>query len=128
MTINLKTIYQYRFIFQHTDCQKPDIQLRLPLNRNAFDPGCDQGYGSERSPEDELPPPLPQLAVAYPQEAAALGLGPLCDYKTNSSNAVQKATGSGFEFSFVTPGKVILGLLYCSAHLLYSLGTHFTCG
>lgn len=32
----------------------------------TFDQGCDQGYGSERSPEDELPPPLP--IVGYNQQ------------------------------------------------------------
>uniref|UniRef100_A0A8W7PMZ1 Uncharacterized protein n=1 Tax=Anopheles coluzzii TaxID=1518534 RepID=A0A8W7PMZ1_ANOCL len=35
-----------------------NLQLKLPLHRTAIDAGCDQGYGSERSPEDELPPPL----------------------------------------------------------------------
>lgn len=28
------------------------------MKRTIFDIGCDQGYGSERSPEDELPPIL----------------------------------------------------------------------
>lgn len=78
------------------DCHKPDVQLRLPINRVAFDPSCDQGYGSERSPEDELPPPLPNLHVVYPPEAAALGIrGPI----------VKPPATPGFEFSFVTPGK-----------------------
>ncbi|XP_050079497.1 uncharacterized protein LOC126567280 [Anopheles maculipalpis] len=36
----------------------PNLQLKLPLHRTAIDAGCDQGYGSERSPEDDLPPPL----------------------------------------------------------------------
>ncbi|XP_052900238.1 uncharacterized protein LOC128306690 isoform X2 [Anopheles moucheti] len=35
-----------------------NLQLKLPLHRTAIDAGCDQGYGSERSPEDDLPPPL----------------------------------------------------------------------
>ncbi|XP_041783731.1 uncharacterized protein LOC121599724 isoform X1 [Anopheles merus] len=35
-----------------------NLPLKLPLHRTAIDAGCDQGYGSERSPEDELPPPL----------------------------------------------------------------------
>ncbi|XP_055676577.1 uncharacterized protein LOC129785935 isoform X2 [Lutzomyia longipalpis] len=37
---------------------KLDLQLKMPATRVNFDPSCDQGYGSERSPEDELPPPL----------------------------------------------------------------------
>lgn len=34
--------------------------LHLPINNNNRnnDAGYDPGYGSERSPEDELPPPL----------------------------------------------------------------------
>lgn len=40
---------------------RPEFQLKLPLNRVNFDAGCDQGYGSERSPEDEVPPVLPLL-------------------------------------------------------------------
>ncbi|XP_037027621.1 uncharacterized protein LOC119068226 isoform X4 [Bradysia coprophila] len=38
---------------------RPDIQLKLPINRSTFDTGCDQGYASERSPEDEVPPLFP---------------------------------------------------------------------
>uniref|UniRef100_A0A1L8DKL8 Putative glutamate receptor-interacting protein 1 n=1 Tax=Nyssomyia neivai TaxID=330878 RepID=A0A1L8DKL8_9DIPT len=37
---------------------KLELQLKMPVTRVNFDPSCDQGYGSERSPEDELPPPL----------------------------------------------------------------------
>lgn len=82
------------------------MQLRLPIiNRNAFDTGCDQGYGSERSPEDELPPPLPQLAAAYPPEAAALGLGPSGDFKIDGSADDLKKTVGDSGFSFVTPGE-----------------------
>lgn len=33
------------------------------MHRVNFDPGCDQGYGSERSPEDEVPPPLPSALL-----------------------------------------------------------------
>lgn len=40
-----------------------DSQLKLPIHRSVIDIGCDQGYGSERSPEDELPPPIPLLAT-----------------------------------------------------------------
>ncbi|XP_037905951.1 uncharacterized protein LOC119648308 isoform X5 [Hermetia illucens] len=46
---------------------RPDIQLKLPLTRSNFDPSCDQGYGSERSPEDEFPPPMPHMTnLKYP--------------------------------------------------------------
>ncbi|GAB0090622.1 uncharacterized protein DMENIID0001_053620 [Sergentomyia squamirostris] len=37
---------------------KLELQLKMPPSRVNFDPSCDQGYGSERSPEDEMPPPL----------------------------------------------------------------------
>lgn len=37
--------------------QRP-LELKFaPAHRVNFDPGCDQGYGSERSPEDEMAPP-----------------------------------------------------------------------
>lgn len=70
---------------------KPDIQLKLPpINRINFDTGCDQGYGSERSPEDELPPPLPILPPQpyQPQHHQY-------DYEKYN----------GCEYSFITPGK-----------------------
>lgn len=39
------------------------LELKLPVqHRVNFDTGCDQGYGSERSPEEEVPPTLPSLA------------------------------------------------------------------
>ncbi|XP_059612237.1 uncharacterized protein LOC132258781 isoform X2 [Phlebotomus argentipes] len=37
---------------------KLELHLKMPTNRVNFDPSCDQGYGSERSPEDEMPPPF----------------------------------------------------------------------
>lgn len=37
---------------------KSEMHLKLPMKRTIFDIGCDQGYGSERSPDDELPPIL----------------------------------------------------------------------
>lgn len=40
---------------------RPDLQLKIPTNRVNFDAGCDQGYGSERSPEDEMPPTMPLM-------------------------------------------------------------------
>lgn len=48
------------FFFAYIE-HRPEFQLKLPLNRVNFDAGCDQGYGSERSPEDEVPPVLPLL-------------------------------------------------------------------
>lgn len=39
------------------------MELKLPVQQHRvnFDTGCDQGYGSERSPEEEVPPTLPSL-------------------------------------------------------------------
>lgn len=34
------------------------MNLELSINRLSLDVGCDQGYGSERSPEDDFPPIL----------------------------------------------------------------------
>lgn len=40
----------------------PRLELKLPVHHRVnFDTGCDQGYGSERSPEEEVPPALPSL-------------------------------------------------------------------
>ena len=57
----------------HLKNKKNEVELRLhPLPPScALDPGGlhDQGYGSERSPEDELPPSLPgmlELSAKYP--------------------------------------------------------------
>lgn len=38
---------------------RAELQIKIPLHRINVDAGCDQGYGSERSPEDEMAPPLP---------------------------------------------------------------------
>lgn len=46
------------------------MHLKLNINRSNMDVGCDQGYGSERSPEEELPPILSipyQSIEAQPQ-------------------------------------------------------------
>uniref|UniRef100_A0AAG5DWH6 PDZ domain-containing protein n=1 Tax=Anopheles atroparvus TaxID=41427 RepID=A0AAG5DWH6_ANOAO len=46
-------------ILQHQQqAHQHQLQLKLPLQRTTVDAGFDQGYGSERSPEDEMPPPL----------------------------------------------------------------------
>lgn len=40
--------------------------MKLPIHRAAnVDTGYDQGYGSERSPEDEALPPLPLMQDAH---------------------------------------------------------------
>lgn len=69
---------------------KADLQLKLPINRTNFDVGCDQGYGSERSPEDELPPSLPILSIPY----QASNQQPQWDYDKN-----------GYDYSFITQGE-----------------------
>lgn len=75
---------------------KPDIQLKLPINRSNVDVGCDQGYGSERSPEDEFPPPLPMLAIPYQM---------LHQQPTSAQLNYEKYNGC--EYSFITQGKDI---------------------
>lgn len=44
------------------------MNLKLALNRSSLDVGYDQGYGSERSPEDDFPPimPIPQNSLHKP--------------------------------------------------------------
>lgn len=66
------------------------MNLKLPINRTNCE-GCDQGYGSERSPEDELPPTLPILSIPY----QAAHQQPQWDHdKVN-----------GCDFNFITKGK-----------------------
>lgn len=79
--------FSFSLVFSET---RSDIQLKLPINRSNLDIGCDQGYGSERSPEDELPPPLPLMSIPYQPEIHQ----PPWDYdKLN-----------GCEYSFITKG------------------------
>lgn len=62
--------------------QKLDLPLRLPAHQHqnqhqqhlrfaGQDGACDQGYGSERSPEDEVPPVLPHMQHQLPYAAVA---------------------------------------------------------
>lgn len=76
--------------------------LKLPINRVNIDTGCDQGYGSERSPEDELPPPLPLLTLPYQHPM------PLNYDKQN-----------GYEYSFITQGKFNLKLVLINKCLTF---------
>lgn len=39
--------------------------IKLAVNRSSLDIGCDQGYGSERSPEDDFPPILSILHNSF---------------------------------------------------------------
>lgn len=64
-----ETWFQVFLFFSHfllTDNLSIKNQFYLPLQRNfaansSNDAGYDQGYASERSPEDELPPTLPLI-------------------------------------------------------------------
>lgn len=76
---------------------KPDIQLKLPINRSNVDVGCDQGYGSERSPEDEFPPSLPMLAIPYQML-----------HQQPSSAQMNYEKYNGCEYSFITQGKDLI--------------------
>lgn len=72
------------------------MHLKLAINRSNMDVGCDQGYGSERSPEDELPP---ILSIPYQSIEAQ----PL--YQQKSSQQFIRDTISESDFNFITPGK-----------------------
>lgn len=70
------------------------MHLKLVINRSNMDVGCDQGYGSERSPEDELPP---ILSIPYQSIEAQ----PLYQQKSQqySRDAISES-----DFNFITPG------------------------
>ncbi|XP_058829684.1 uncharacterized protein LOC131688988 [Topomyia yanbarensis] len=109
-------------------------QLMLPLLRTATnnnssnstssstttttttaDAGCDQGYGSERSPEDELPPPLllmheaqynEILASSQQQPVSAIEPNDLQRYWNYEKAAASLIASS--EYSFITKESVFL--------------------
>lgn len=70
------------------------MHLKLVINRSNMDVGCDQGYGSERSPEDELPP---ILSIPYQSIEAQ----PLYQQKAQQYNR-DKISES--DFNFITSG------------------------
>ncbi|XP_062537332.1 uncharacterized protein LOC134205768 isoform X2 [Armigeres subalbatus] len=97
---------------------RPDIQLKLPLHRTTVDTGYDQGYGSERSPEDEMPPPLLLMHEAqYNEILASSGLNQQLPASVIEPNDLQRfwnyeksaasLIGSG-EYSFITKDTVFL--------------------
>ncbi|XP_031631093.1 putative uncharacterized protein DDB_G0282133 isoform X2 [Contarinia nasturtii] len=65
------------------------MHLKLAINRSNLDMGCDQGYGSERSPEDELPP---ILSIPYQT------IDPHCQQKSQWNNG----RVSEGDFNFIT--------------------------
>lgn len=97
---------------------RPDIQLKLPLHRSTVDTGYDQGYGSERSPEDEMPPPLLLMHEAqYKEILASSGLNQQLPASVIEPNDLQRfwnyeksaasLLASG-EYSFITKDTVFL--------------------
>ncbi|XP_055524144.1 uncharacterized protein LOC129717900 isoform X2 [Wyeomyia smithii] len=118
-----------------TDGDRPELgttQLTLPLLRSeanlpsnatgsnssgstTADTGCDQGYGSERSPEDELPPPLLLMHEAqYNEILASSQQPPVSAIEPNDlqrywnyEKAATSLIASG-EYSFITKDTVFL--------------------
>ncbi|KXJ74182.1 hypothetical protein RP20_CCG014207 [Aedes albopictus] len=107
---------------------RPDIQLKLPLHRTTVDTGYDQGYGSERSPEDEMPPPLLLMHEAqYNEILASSGLNQLPPASVIEPNDLQrfwnyeKAAASliaSGEYGFITKGREEMET-YLMNHVLY---------
>lgn len=77
------------------------MHLKLAINRSNLDVGCDQGYGSERSPEDELPPPI--LSIPYQT------IEPHYHQKPQTNNA----TNSESDYNFITEGLYIRFINFC---------------
>lgn len=71
------------------------MHLKLAINRSNMDVGCDQGYGSERSPEEELPP---ILSIPY----QSIESQPQYQQKLHQFN--HGAIGES-DFSFITQGQ-----------------------
>lgn len=79
--------------------RKPDIHLKLQINRSNFDIGCDQGYASERSPEDEVPPLFPHFRA------------PSYHSMHNQRKQWTYDTRNAYDYSFITPGELSKVLL-----------------
>lgn len=89
----LVTIQNCDFVSFITE-NRPDIQLKLPINRSTFDTGCDQGYASERSPEDEVPPLFPPFR------------GPAYHSMQHNTQPQWEYDGRNpCDYSFITPGE-----------------------
>lgn len=88
-----------------------DHPFHIPFQRNLsnIDTGYDQGYGSERSPEDELPPTLPLIdehqylhslqSYSDPQQKLQLSSAMPFTY-TNILEYTQL-----YQYDFITKGK-----------------------
>ncbi|XP_055378160.1 putative uncharacterized protein DDB_G0282133 isoform X2 [Condylostylus longicornis] len=79
---------------------KPDLQLTLPITRTNFDPSCDQGYGSERSPEDELPPLLSNFNTKEFQKQHQHPTMMMSEYSINNGNNGNECCEDGNEFVY----------------------------
>lgn len=71
------------------------MNLKLALNRSSLDVGYDQGYGSERSPEEDFPPmPIPQNSLqAHKPTAQKLKSG-MDKVSENDFSFITKGEGS----------------------------------
>lgn len=85
-------IYLIYSLFPHRT--ETGMHLKLVINRSNMDVGCDQGYGSERSPEDELPP---ILSIPYQSIEAQ----PLYQQKSQHYSRVKISES---DFNFITTG------------------------
>lgn len=86
------------------------MHLKLVINRSNMDVGCDQGYGSERSPEDEIPP---ILSIPY----QSIGAQP--QYHQNLPYS--GITISENDFNFITAGS------YSKNNATQSIALQFSC-
>lgn len=81
--------------------------FHLPLHRNPSnnDAGYDPGYASERSPEDELPPPLPLITDNQYTEM-------MQNLSTDMGNTMPNYFDYSqlYQYDFITKGKTIIYL------------------
>lgn len=107
---------------------KPGIEtamhLKLAINRLNLDVGCDQGYGSERSPEDEHPPILsiPYQSIDPKQQ----------QHQHHQKSQRNNGTINESHFNFITKGSLkqihlsILLLLFVLWQIVQIITIHFT--
>lgn len=79
------------------------------MHRVNFDTGCDQGYGSERSPEEEVPPPL--NGVVDPFINVNNNTGPIQQQQPPSGaitamNPLPGQSSNDCSYDFITKGEM----------------------
>lgn len=94
----------------HSPTHHQQQQQQQQQQLQVIDQCYDQGYGSERSPEDEVLPPLPQITSAEQYNSLVINSMPQGIFLPNSNQLYdvdyqQKIQQSSIQYDFITEGK-----------------------